>query len=74
MRECYSDVKQADEGCLSSAQDILRNSTDVLRRIIAPVDENWRGDHCRCFPLEDHIWWVSSGHDGNISKKKQCIW
>ena len=29
--------------------------------------------HCRCFPLEDHIWWVSSGHDGD-NRKKQCNW
>ena len=31
--------------------------------------------HCKCFPLEDYIWWVSSGHgDGNNRKKKQCCW
>ena len=31
--------------------------------------------HCRCFPLEDHIWWVSSEYgDGKKKKKKQCNW
>ena len=31
--------------------------------------------HCRCFPLEDYFWWVSSGHgDGNNRKKRQCNW
>ena len=31
--------------------------------------------HCNRFPLEDYIWWVSTGHgDGNNRKKKHCNW
>ena len=31
--------------------------------------------HCNCFPLEDDIWWVSTGHgDSNNRKKKHCNW
>ena len=49
------------------------------RRITAPIAGV--GDvtlshvcpHCHCFPLEDHIWWVSSQHgEGNNRTKKQC--
>ena len=38
VRECYNEVEAEDEGRLSIAQDILRKSTDILRRIIAPND------------------------------------
>ena len=37
--ERFSEVEQEDEGRLSTAQDIWRKSTDVLRRIIVPVEE-----------------------------------
>ena len=66
---------------MSIAQDILRKSTDVLRRIIAPVDGmggvtlSYVCPQCSCFPLEDYIWWVSTGHgDGNNRKKTNCNW
>ena len=59
----------------------LRKSTDFLRRIIAPVDGmggftlSHVCPHCNCFPLDDYIWWVSTGHgDGNNRKKKHCNW
>ena len=54
----------------------LRNSTHFLRRIIVPV-EGQGGvtlssvcPHCHRFPLEDHIWWFSSGH----GKKRCSLW
>ena len=57
---------------LSIAKEISRKSTDFLRRIIAPVDGfggvtlSYVCPHCNCFPLDDHICWVSTGHgDGN---------
>ena len=37
-RECYNEVELEDEGRISIAQDILRKSTDFLRRIIVPSD------------------------------------
>ena len=37
VRECNNEVESEDGGRLSIAQDILRRSTDFLRRIIAPV-------------------------------------
>ena len=47
----------------SIVQEILRTRTDLLRRIIVPVEER-RGitlpyvcPHCHQFPLEDYIWW-----------------
>ena len=78
-----SDEKSAleDTGRISIPQDILRKNADFLRRIIAPVSGvggvtfSYVRPHCRCFPLEDNIWWVSSGHaDGNNRKKMQCNW
>ena len=82
VRDCISEVEQEDEGWLSIAQAILRKSTDFLRRIIAPVDGmggvtlSYVCPHCHCFPLDGHIWSVSSGH-GDVKKKKkkkQCNW
>ena len=79
VKECCGKVESEDKGRLSIAQDILRESTDFLRRIIAPVGGVggvtllYVCPHCRCLPLEHYIW--SSGHgDGNHRKKKQCIW
>ena len=75
VKESYDKVAMEDAGGLSIAQDILRESTDFLRRIIVPAPAS-RGvtlsrvcPHCRCLPLEDYLWWVSSGHG-----KKQCGW
>ena len=68
VTESYNEVEAEHGGCLSIAQDILRKSTDLLRRIIAPSD-GVKGvtlscvcPHCRCFPIEDYIWYG----------KKQC--
>ena len=68
LKEAYDKVASEDVGRLSIAQDILRKSTDSLRRIVAPVDRmggvtlSYVCPYCHCFPLEDYIWWVSSGH------------
>ena len=68
-------------GRLSIAQDILRKSTDFLRRSCAPVDGmggvtlSHVCPHRNFFPLDDHMWWVSTGHrDGGNRKKKHCNW
>ena len=62
-------------------QEILRKSTDFLRRVIAPVGGmggvtwSYVCPHCNSFLLEDYIWSVSRGHgDGNNGKKKHCSW
>ena len=54
---------------------------DFLRRIIAPVDGmggvtlSYVCTHCKSFPLEDYIWWVSTGHgDGNNRRKNHSSW
>ena len=64
-----------DEGRLSIAQDILCKSTDFSKIIIAPnggasgVTTFYVCPHGHCFPLEDHMWWVSAGQD-----QKLCSW
>ena len=70
-----------DIGRFSIAQKIRGKSTDFLRRIIAPVDGmggvtlSYVCPHCNCFPLDDNIWWVSTGHgESNNRKKKHCNW
>ena len=62
-------------------QDILCKSKDFLRRFNATVGEvggvalSYVCLCCRCLPLEDYSWWVSSGHvDGDNRKRKQCNW
>ena len=62
-------------------QDILRKSKDFLKRFNAPVGEvggvalSYVCLYCRCLPLEDYSWWVSSRHvDGDNRKRKQCNW
>ena len=73
LQEAYDKVASEDIDRLSIGQEILKKSTDFLRRIIAPVDGmggatlSYVCPHCNWFPLEDYIWWVSSGH-----RKKQC--
>ena len=81
MKECYAKVESEDVGRRSTAQDILRESSDFLRSVIAPVGGvegvtlSYVCPHCRCFPLEGYMWWVSSGRgDGNNRKNKQCNW
>ena len=68
-------------GRLGIVQEILRKSTDFLRRIIAPVGGmggvtlSYICPHCNSFPLEDYIWWVSTGHgDGGNRKRRHCSW
>ena len=73
--ECHDEVEAEDDGRSSVAQDVLRKSTDFSRRITAPnggaggATLSYVCPHCHCFPLEDHIWWVSAGH-----WKKPCSW
>ena len=81
LQEAYDNVVVEDIGRLSIAQQNLRKSTDFLRRIVAPMSAmggvtlSKVCPHCSCFPLDDYIWWVSSGHgDGNNRKKKHCSW
>ena len=38
VRECNNEVEPEDDGQQSIAQQILQKSTDVLRRIIVPVE------------------------------------
>ena len=81
VKECH-EIEPQDVGRLGIAQDILRKSMDFLKRIIAPIGGvevslvlSYVCSHCHCFPLEDDILWVSSGHcDSNNMKKKQCNW
>ena len=81
LKEAYEKVALEDVGRLNVAREIMRKSTDFLRRITAPVDGIGRVTlsyvcpHCSFVPSEDYIWWVSSGHgDGSNRKKKQCCW
>ena len=81
IREAYEKVAMDDIGRLGIVQEILRKSTDFLRRIIAPVDGmggvtlSHVCPHCNCFPLDDNKRWVSTGHrDGNNRKKKHGNW
>ena len=79
VKASYEKVEAVDIGRLSSAQDMLRKSSDVQRRIIAPNDGSggvtlsYVCPHCHCFPLEDNIWWVSSGHSDGNRKKKEAV-
>ena len=66
--EAYDKVAAMEDiGRLSIVQDILRKSTGVLRRIIAPVDGmggvtlSYACPHCSCFPLDDKRWRVTTG-------------
>ena len=81
IREPHEKVTMDEIGRLGVMQEILRKSTDFLRRIIAPVDGmggvtlSYVCPHCNSFSLEDYIWWVSTGHgDGNNRQKKRCNW
>ena len=81
LQEACDEVALEDIGRLSIAQDALRNSTDFLRRtyhqclVWVGVTLSYVCPHCDRFPLEDYMWWVSSGHgDGNNRRKKQCSW
>ena len=82
IREAYEKVAKDEIGRLGTVHEkSLRKSTDFLRRVIAPVGGmggvtlSYVCPHCNSFPLEDYIWWASTGHgDGNNRKKKHCSW
>ena len=42
VRECYNEAELEDEGPVSIAQNIVRKSTDFLKRILAPTDGHRR--------------------------------
>ena len=70
VKESYDKVAWEDIGRLGIAQDILRKSTDFLRRIIA-LASGVGGVTLS----QRTIWWGSLGHgDGNNRKKKQRSW
>ena len=80
IREASEKVAKDGIGRLGIVQEILRKSTDFLLPVIAPVGGmgvtlSYVCPHCNCFPLDDYIWWVSTGHgDGNNRKRKHCSW
>ena len=61
VREYHNEVEQEDKDRQSIVQDILRESTDFSRRIIAPVEDqggvtlSYVCPHCRRFPLEAYL-------------------
>ena len=68
-----------DIGRLGIAQEILRKSTDLLRRIIAPVDGTGGVTlscvcpQCKSFSLDEYIWCVSTGHGDSNNKERSSI-
>ena len=68
LKDSYSQRK-------SIVQQVLQRSTDVLRRIMAPVEVqggvtlSYVCPRCHRFPIEDHICRVSTEHG-----KRQCNW
>ena len=44
----------------------------MVREIAGGVFLSYVCFHCRSFPFEDYIWWVSSGHGDGNRKKEQC--
>ena len=62
VKEYSEKVESEGVGLLGIAQDILRDSTDFLSEIIAPIDGvggvtvSYECFHCHCFPLEDNMW------------------
>ena len=75
-REAYEKVAMDDIGRLDIAQDILRKSTDFLRRIIAPVDGmggvslSYVCPHCNCFPLDDYSCGCRRGTETATTEKR----
>ena len=82
LQEACDKVAMEDIGRSSVALEIFfKKNTDFLTRIIAPmlgmggVTLSSVCPHCSCFPLDDFVWWVSTGHgDGHTRKKKHCSW
>ena len=78
IREAYETVAMGDDtGRLGTAQEILRKSTDFLRRIIEPEDGMGGvtlSNVCpHCFPLNDYIWRVSTGHGRRQQQKGRAL-
>ena len=65
IKEAFERVAQDEAEKLSSVQEIMRSSTDYLRRIIAPVGGqggvtmSHLCPHCNSSPLEDNVWCFS---------------
>ena len=71
LQECYHEVRQDDDQRKTIAQQIMWKSTNILRRKIVPVQGqgvvslSYVCPHLYRFPIEDYIWWVSTGHAKN---------
>ena len=81
IREAHERVAREEVGSLGLVQEILVKSTDFPRRIIAPVGGRGKSHLVENLPalqqflsLEDHTWWVSTGHGSNNRKKRHCSW
>ena len=79
LREAYEKVARDEIGRMGFVQEILRKSTDFLRRVIAlvggmgGVTMSYICPHCSSFHLEDYSWWDSTEH-GDSRKKQHCSW
>ena len=80
LNESYFRVLQEEGPRKSIAQVVLVKSTDFMRRIITPVQEQGRVTlsyvcpHCHRFLLEDYISWVSAEHSGSGKEKNERNW
>ena len=69
--ECHHEARHEDHQRRNVVQKIMQKSTDVLRRITVPVEGDgaltlsYVCPHRDRYPLEDYIWWVSTGHRKN---------
>ena len=69
ISEAYEKVVKEEAGSLSIVREILRKSTDFLRRIIASFGGRRRVilsnicPHCSSFLLEDFFCWVSTTNE-----------
>ena len=69
VRECYSGVEREAGGRLSKAQDIVKKSTDFVRRTSAPADRqggitfSYVCPPCHRHLLEDYIGGTLPGMD-----------
>ena len=69
IREAHEKVAKEELGRLGIVQEMLRKSTDVLRRIIAPV--GGRGGVILSFYEGEHptgFWWCSRGTNEEEAK------
>ena len=72
VRDAHEKVVKEEAGRLGIVWEILRKSTDFLRRVIAPVGGSggvtlYTSARIASFPVADGFWWVSNG-------KKHCSW